>query len=122
VIAVNRRTKVFVCKEFVDMRASYDSLFSKVKTILKEDPFSGHIFLFINKKRNSIKCLSYDGTGLILLCKRLEKGVFSKINPFYPNEIVMSQAEFSLYFEGADLKKRFIESPQEIIKTRLQLS
>lgn len=114
-IVVNRRTKVFVCKEFVDMRASYDSLASKVKNLLKEDPFSGHLFLFINKKRNSVKCLSYDGTGLILLCKRMEKGTFSKINPYYRKEIIMTQAEFSLYFEGANLNKRFIESPKEIV-------
>ena len=111
-IPVNRRTKVFVCREFIDMRASYDSLFSKVKSILKQDPYSGHLFLFINKKRNSVKCLSYDGTGLVLICKRLDKGTFSKINPFYPNDIAMSQTEFALYFEGADLKKRFIESPK----------
>jgi transposase len=116
-ISFNRRTKIFVCKEPTDMRASYDTLFSKAKGILKKDPFSGHLFLFINFKRSSIKCLFYDGTGLVLLCKRLERGLFSRINPMYKKEVVLTAAEFALYFEGANLEKRFVESPTEIKKS-----
>jgi len=112
-IALNRRTKIFVCKEATDMRASYDSLFARVKTVLQKDPFSGHLFLFINARRTSCKCLYYDGTGLVIISKRLENGTFSQINPFYKSEIVLTEAEFGLFFEGADLKKRFIDSPQE---------
>ena len=113
-IALNRRTKIFVCKEVTDMRASYDSLFNKVKVILDKDPFSGHLFLFVNRNRNSCKCLYYDGTGFVILSKRLESGRFSKINPFYKKEIIFTEAEFGLFFEGANLNKRFIESPNEI--------
>lgn len=116
-IALNRRTKIFVCKEATDMRASYDSLFARVKTILQKDPFSGHLFLFINRTRTSCKCIYYDGTGLVIISKRLENGTFSQINPFYKSEIVLTGAEFGLFFEGADLKKRFIDSPQEKRKT-----
>ena len=83
-ISFNRLTKVFVCKEPVDMRASYDTLFAKAKGVLNQDPFSGHLFVFMNARRTSIKCLFWDGTGLVLLCKRMEKGFFKKINPFYP--------------------------------------
>ena len=115
-IALNRRTKIFVCKEPTDMRASYDSLFEKSKTILNQDPFSGHLFLFINSRRSSIKCLYYDGTGLVIVAKRLERGLFCKINPHHRNEIVLTSAEFALFFEGADLEKRFIESPSEMKK------
>jgi transposase len=115
-ISFNRRTKIFVCKDPTDMRASYDTLFSKAKNVLSQDPFSGHLFLFINRLRTSVKCLFYDGTGLVLLCKRLERGTFSKINSFYQGEIVLTQAEFALFFEGANLEKRFIDSPREIKK------
>lgn len=121
-IALNRRTKIYVCKEPTDMRSSYDSLFEKSKNVLKKDPFSGHLFLFINKHRNSIKCLYYDGTGLVLIAKRLEKGLFSKINPMFKKEIVLTQAEFNLFFEGADLEKRFVESPREIKKYSFPVS
>lgn len=113
-ISFTRRTKVFVSKEPTDMRASYDSLFAKSKGVLNQDPFSGHLFVFINSRRNCIKCLYYDGTGLVLLCKRLEKSTFSRINPMFRGEIVLTAAEFALFFEGADLEKRFVESPHEI--------
>lgn len=104
-ISFTRRTKVFVSKVPTDMRASYDTLFGKVKGVLEKDPFSGHLFVFINSRRTSIKCLYYDGTGLVLLCKRLEKGVFSRINPMFRGEIVLTTAEFALFFEGANLEK-----------------
>jgi transposase len=113
-INFNRRTKVFVAKEPTDMRASYDTLFAKAKGVLNQDPFSGHLFVFINSRRNSIKCLYYDGTGLVLLCKRLEKSIFSRINPMFAGDIILTAAEFALFFEGADLEKRFIDSPKEI--------
>lgn len=98
------------------MRASYDTLFSKAKSILNQDPFSGHLFLFINRSRTSVKCLFYDGTGFVLICKRMERGVFSRINPMLSGDIVLTAAEFALFFEGANLEKRFIDSPTEIKK------
>ncbi len=116
-ISFNRLTKIFVSREPTDMRASYDTLFSKVKGVLNQDPFTGHLFVFINSRRTSIKCLFYDGTGFVLLCKRLEQRVFSRINPVFKGEIILTAAEFALFFEGADLEKRFIDSPREIKKS-----
>lgn len=115
-IALNRRTKIFMCKEPTDMRSSYDSLFSRAKSLLKKNPFSGHVFLFVNQRRTSCKCLYYDGTGLVIIAKRLEKGLFSRVNPRYRREIALTQAEFNLFFEGSNLEKRFVESPVEIKK------
>ena len=116
-ISFNRRTKVFVCKEPTDMRSSYDTLFAKAKGVLAQDPLSGHLFVFLNSRRNSIKCLFYDGTGLVIVAKRLERGLFAKLNPMYRGEIVLTAAEFALFFEGADFEKRFIESPVELKKS-----
>jgi transposase len=108
------------------MRASYDTLFAKAKGVLQQDPFSGHLFVFINPRRTSIKCLFYDGTGLVIISKRMERGLFSRINPMHQGEITMTAAEFGLFFEGADLEKRFIcrpgsapliDSPMEIKKS-----
>lgn len=121
-IALNRRTRIFVCKEPTDMRSSYDSLFFKAKAVLNQDPFSGHLFLFINSKRSSIKCLYYDGTGFVIISKRMERGLFCKINPHYRKDIILTSAEFALFFEGADLEKRFIESPGEIRKEIIKKS
>lgn len=113
-IALNRRTKIFVCKEATDMRASYDSLFVRVKSVLEKEPFSGHLFLFVNRIRTTCKCLYWDGTGFVILSKRLEKGTFSRINPLYEKEVILTEAEFGLFFEGANLEKRFIDSPGEV--------
>ena len=121
-ISFNRRTKIFVSKVATDMRSSYDTLFAKAKGVLNQDPFSGHLFLFINSKRTSIKCLFYDGTGLVIICKRMEKGLFCKINPYMRGDIVLTAAEFALFFEGADLEKRFVESPREIKKSAFPVS
>jgi transposase len=121
-ISFNRRTKIFVSKEPTDMRASYDTLFSKAKGVLNQDPFSGHLFLFINNKRTSIKCLFYDGTGFVIISKRMERGLFSRINPMFKGDITLTAAEFSLFFEGADLEKRFIDSPREIKKSSFPMS
>ena len=110
-ITMNRRTKIFVSKEPTDMRASYDSLMIKTKKLLKQDPKSGHLFVFINKRKTSCKCLYYDGTGFVIISKRLEKSLFCKINPYHRGKIILTQAEFNLFFEGSDLNKRFIESP-----------
>ena len=80
-ISFTRRTKVFVSKDPTDMRASYDTLFSKAKGVLNQDPFSGHLFVFINSRRNCIKCLYYDGTGLVLLCLCRYRHKHSRTNP-----------------------------------------
>lgn len=98
------------------MTASYDSLFARVKAVLKRDPFSGHLFLFVNRRRDSCKALYYDGTGLVIIGKRLEEGLFTRVNPLYRKSIVLTQSEFGIFFEGGNLEKRFVESPVEIKK------
>lgn len=116
-IALNRRTKVFICKEPTSMTLSYDGLFQKVKKILKKDPFSGHVFLFVNKRRTSCKALYYDGTGLAILSKRMERArLFARVNPRFTKDLTLTASEFGLYFEGADLEKRFIDTSKEIKK------
>lgn len=112
-IVLNRRTKIFVCKAATDMRSSYDSLFERAKTVLQKDPYSGHLFLFVNRGRTTCKCLYYDGTGFVIISKRLDKGTFSQVNPLFKDEVVLTEAEFGLFFEGANLEKRFIDSPFE---------
>lgn len=113
------RVRIFACREPTDMRSSYDSLAQRAKKVLGHDPFSGHLFLFVNKRRSSCKCLYYDGTGFIILSKRLDRGTFSKFNPLYKKELVFTHPEFSLFLEGAQVNKRFIESPPRIRNRRM---
>jgi transposase len=120
-IALNRRTKIFVCKQPTNLHLSYDGLFQKVKKILKKDPFSGHLFVFVNKARTSCKALYYDTTGLVILGKRMEGNrLFSRVNPRYTKELILTESEFGLYFEGANLEKRFVDTAVEVKKKRIK--
>lgn len=111
-MAFNRKTKVYAYAEPISLRRSFDGLYSLVKGVLMLDPMSGHLFVFVNRCRTMCKCLYWDGTGLVVLSKRLEIGRFHLINP-NTKSIEMTEAEFALFFEGSDLRKRFIESPLE---------
>ena len=69
--------KVFVAVEPADLRMSFNGLYALTVNELKEAPESGALFVFTNKRRNRVKILNFDGTGLWVMTKRLEKGTFS---------------------------------------------
>lgn len=74
---ISSGTRIFVATGPVDLRASFNKLFSLTQSVLKEDPLSGHWFVFTNQDRDRVKVLFWDGTGLWVCAKRLEKGRFS---------------------------------------------
>jgi transposase len=80
-ISAGPATRVFVALEPVDMRKGFDGLHGLVAHQLQEDPRSGHLFVFTNTQRNRLKILHWDGTGLWVCAKRLEKGRFSWPSP-----------------------------------------
>jgi transposase len=69
-------TRIFVALEPVDMRQGCNGLYARVQTVLQQEPTSGHWFVFTNKPRTRLKLLFWDGSGLFLCAKRLEKGTF----------------------------------------------
>jgi transposase len=69
--------KIFVALEPCDMRKGFNGLYGLVGERLGEDPRTGALFVFINRRHSRLKILYFDGTGLWLLTKRLEKGTFS---------------------------------------------
>jgi transposase len=112
-ITFTRRVQVFVCTQPIRMTMSFDGLSGLVKNELKKDPLSGHLFVFVNRNRTTCKTLYWDGTGLIILHKRLETGLFSPFNRLWGEQLELTAAEFFLFLEGTDLSKRFLESPEE---------
>ena len=70
-------TRVFVATAPVDLRGSFNALYGVVQTQLQLDPLSGHLFVFTNTRRNRVKILFWDGSGLWCCAKRLEKGRFT---------------------------------------------
>jgi transposase len=75
-LSVSPATRVFVALNPVDMRRSFNGLYAEVETVLREDPLSGHLFVFTNRLRNRIKVIWFDGSGLWVCAKRLERGTF----------------------------------------------
>ncbi len=68
--------RIFVCTKPVDMRLSFDGLFGLVQNQIRQDPFSGALFLFRSRRGNFIKVLWWDLDGFAIFAKRLEVGVF----------------------------------------------
>ena len=76
VLSISPATRVFVALGAVDMRRSFNGLYAYVQTVLGQDPLTGHLFVFTNRLRNRLKILYFDGSGLWVCAKRLEKGTF----------------------------------------------
>jgi transposase len=71
------KLKVYLSIDAADLRKSFNGLYGLAEGVLKEDPRRGGLFVFTNQRRNRIKILYWDGTGLWVMTKRLEKGTFS---------------------------------------------
>lgn len=108
-----KHVRVFVYREPVDMRKAYDTLAALVEGPMKKSLVSGDVFVFVGRTRKRAKALYFDGTGLCLLCKRLEKGHFAA--PWKrPGEgpMELSMSELSLLLEGSEHALRVRLSPE----------
>lgn len=76
-LGVGHATRIHLAVDPADMRKSFEGLSGLIRGKLQEDPLSGHLFLFCNKARNRLKMVFWDGTGLWVCAKRLERGRFS---------------------------------------------
>lgn len=99
--------RIYVAVQPVDMRKSFNGLWSAVSEQLHEDPKSGALFAFINKERTRLKLLYWDGTGVRVLAKRLEQGRFSWAAATDERaKIALAPEALSMLVSGVDLKKR----------------
>lgn len=113
ILGASRRVRVFVYRDPVDMRKAYDSLSALVTEQLRQTVTSGDVYVFIGKTRKRAKALYFEGTGLCLLCKRLETGHFAA--PWQrpgegPMELTMN--ELALLLEGSEHALRIRLSPE----------
>ena len=74
---VGLATRIYLAAGATDMRKGFEGLYGLVRDQLQLEPLSGHIFIFTNAQRNRLKLLFWDGSGLWVCAKRLEKGRFS---------------------------------------------
>jgi transposase len=114
--------RLFIAKGSTDMRKSFDGLAGLVRSYLEDDPLSGHLFVFFNRRMDRMKVLWWDRNGYALYSKRLETGRFSfqKVGQeANPNAIRITGAELLLIMEGIDLssagkRRRYIRKSLEI--------
>src|SRR5512132_3127151 len=100
-ITVPAGVRVYLALGATDMRKGFDGLSLLAQEVLREDPFSGHLFVFRGKRGDLIKVLYWDGQGLCLFAKRLERGRF-----IWPQAregaVTLSPAQLSMLLEGID--------------------
>lgn len=98
--------RIYVAAEAVDLRRGFDGLAATTRSLIREDPLSGHLFVFTNRRRNRVKVLVWDRTGYLLLYKRLERGTFHL--PTQPEvgdrHVELDAGELGLMLEGVDLR------------------
>jgi transposase len=104
VIDLPRSTRIWIAAGVTDMRRGFRSLSMLVETVLKQAPYSGHVFVFRGKRGDLIKLLWFDGDGLCLFQKRLERGRF--IWPQAESGTVsLTRAQLSMLLEGIDWRQ-----------------
>ncbi|HBJ0565119.1 TPA: IS66 family insertion sequence element accessory protein TnpB [Escherichia coli] len=104
-------TKIWLVAGITDMRNGFNGLAAKVQTTLKDDPMSGHVFIFRGRNGSQVKLLWSTGDGLCLLTKRLERGRFA-----WPSardgKVFLTPAQLAMLLEGIDWRqpKRLLTS------------
>jgi len=98
--------RLFIARGATDMRKSFDTLAALVIDVIDEDPQSGHLFLFVNRRRDRLKVLWWDRSGYCLLAKRLEQGQFRVFDRAdgTAGAFEMSASDLALILDGIDLR------------------
>ena len=112
-IGPTRRVRVFAFSAPVDMRKSYDTLNAIVANELGHNVLAGDVFVFVGRTRTRAKMLYWDGTGMCVLQKRLEKGRFAAPWERAPTSLSLewTPSELALFFEGSEHVGRIALSP-----------
>ncbi|MGA7314424.1 MAG: IS66 family insertion sequence element accessory protein TnpB [Silvibacterium sp.] len=103
-IALPANTRIWIAAGVTDMRRGFTGLSAQVQTVLEQDPLSGHVFAFRGRRGDLIKLLWFDGDGLCLFQKRLERGRF-----VWPQAgsgtVSLTRAQLSMLCEGIDWRR-----------------
>jgi transposase len=110
-LALTAATRIYLYRASCDMRKSFDGLCGLIRAQLNQDPLSGSLFVFCNRRRNMVKLIYWDSDGLAIWYKRLEKGSFS-LPRMHAIDGRIDRRELSLLLEGVVPKK---VSPRYII-------
>lgn len=101
------QTKVFLAKDATDMRKSFRGLVAVTEAVLQEDPTSGHLFVFVNRRRDMMKILHWDGAGFWIWYRQLERGTFQLPDQQTLDNasgIELTPSQLTLILDGIDLR------------------
>lgn len=111
----SRRVTAWAYTAPADLRKGFDGLTALVSEALDRDPLNGDLYLFVSRNRIRAKVLHWDGTGLCVYAKRLEKGKFASLWKAGEGEAVqLTTTELSLFLEGSVLVGKISLSPPEM--------
>lgn len=104
-LSLSASTRIFIALGTTDLRKGFDGLCGLVSNQLKQDPLSGTLFLFVNRRRDRLKVLYWDGDGLAIWYRRLEQGTFQLPKPnFDASSFEIRSDEFTMLLRGIDLE------------------
>lgn len=118
-IGSTRALRVFAYAAPCDMRKGYEGLGAIVRNELERDILNGELYLFTNARRTRAKVLLFDGTGLAIYMKRLDKGLFAKLWAADNTTLALTMSELALFLEGSELVGRRPLSPAAITLAEL---
>lgn len=102
--------RIYLCTKPTDLRKGFDGLQGMVREFLGQDPLSGHLFLFLNRRRDRVKVLLWDRDGFVIWYKRLEAGTFQQLDPATCTSrgsgeagIELTTTDLALLLTGVDL-------------------
>ncbi len=104
--SVSNHIRVFLARDPVDMRKSFHGLTALTEGVLQQDPLSGHLFVFVNRRRDRIKLLYWGGTGFCIWYQQLERGTYQLPDAATADErqgIEITTSQLSLILDGIDL-------------------
>jgi transposase len=115
-----RRVAVYAYTQPVDMRKGFDGLSALVAGRLQRDPLNGDVYIFVSRDRVRAKVLQWDGTGLCVYAKRLERGRFASLwREGGDAPITLTVSELDLFLDGSALVGRVVLSPPALTQFSL---
>lgn len=118
-ITLPRTVKVWAYGQPADLRKGYNGLVGIVEQSFKQNVMDGDLYLFVNKRRSSCKVLLWDGTGLCILSKRLERGRFACLWGESQQPVRLTSSELTLFIEGCTLVGQRALSPPPVLPNQL---
>ena len=110
-LTLPRSVRIFMCSAVIDMRKSIDGLMAIVQEELAEDAYSGHLFVFVSRRCDRVKILTWDKGGFVLVYKRLERGQF-KLPHMDPSSMAVEidATQLAMLLDGIDFGR--VRRPQ----------